>query len=270
MVPRRGEAAILRARGSQAGESFDTGRSAGQAHIAELERRQLMISHAATPERKEASQTHRRKAIFPLFVIGLIYLGHSVAGRAQAPESSGSPAAPPSASTSATASESSLAAEDGRHWQNFLKLAAKPNGLVTQQDVDAAFGEKLVYGTQQFPDYGYKLGHFLRYFPSGNPLYLAKFPERKLSSTNLTFQDKDPKTCLTESKITHDLQKAGWKFSSHEPGRRMPPTDGGTGNSFVGYAPPNDIFQKGERGVVFVQYPTKCPSDLSMHTDREW
>lgn len=168
------------------------------------------------------------------------------------------------------ASEGGLAAEDRRHWENFLKLANKPNGLVTLQEVEAAFGEKLAnHNTYIF----YKLGTFLTYQAGGFPLYRAKYPKRNTSSVSLFFQDQNTKTCLTPSKIADDLRHAGWKFGNSLaafPGSGPPRgCHNGLCPTPLPSVPPTDYFKKGDQGILFVAYPTKCPGQVSMQTDRE-
>ena len=225
-----------------------------------------------TPKTKGVPRIHRWGTLAALTLAGFIYFAQTVTGHTQTPVPGNSSTAPASASTAERASEGGLAAEDRRHWEDFLKLADKPNGLVTLQDVEVAFGEKLIYGKPSYANF-YELGTFLRYQEGVFPLYRAKHPKRKTSSVTLFLQDQNTKTCMTPSKIAGDLQHAGWKFGNSLaafPGSGPPRgCHNGLCPTPLPSVPPTDYFKKGDQGILFVAYPTKCPGQVSMQTDRD-
>lgn len=225
-----------------------------------------------TPKTKGVPRIHRWGTLAALTLAGFIYFAQTVAGHTQTPVPGNSSTAPASASTAERASEGGLVAEDRRHWEDFLKLADKPNGLVTLQDVEVAFGEKLICGKPSYANF-YELGAFLRYQEGVFPLYRAKYPDRKTSSVTLLLKNQNTKTCLTRHKITNDLQNAGWKFGNQLAGSPGSGPPRGCHNSLcptpLPRVPPTDYFKKGDQGILYVAYPTKCPGEVSMQTDRD-
>lgn len=225
-----------------------------------------------TPKTKGVPRIHRWGTLAALTLAGFIYFAQTVAGHTQTPVPGNSSTAPASASTAERASEGGLAAEDRRHWKDFLKLADKSNAVFTLQDVEAAFGEKLVTGKPKYLAY-YKLGNFLRYQAVDDPPYGAKYPGRRNDSVTLLLRDKDARTCLHRSKITRDLQKAGWKFLTHNAaapgfGSRVCPKNG-LCPAMPPPVPPTDMFLKRDQGILYVAYPAKCLSEISLRTDKD-
>ena len=224
-------------------------------------------------EEKGVLRMHRRGTLTAMFLAGFIYFAQTVAGQTQTPTPSNSSTLPPSASKAVMASEGGPAAEDRRHWEDFLKLADKPNAVFTLQDVEAAFGGKLVTGEPKYIAY-YKLGSFLRYQAVDDPSYSAKYPGRGKDSITLLLREKDARTCLPRSKITRDLQKAGWKFLTHNaaaPGFGSPRNcpKNGLCPAMTPPVPANDDFTKGDQGILYVYYLADCPSEILMRADRD-
>lgn len=216
---------------------------------------------------------HRWGMLAALFPVASIYFAQSVAGLAQTPAPSNNSAAPAPVHTAKVASDGGLAAEDRRHWEDFLKLADKPNAVFTSQGVEAAFGEKLITGEPKYMAY-YKLGSFLRYQLVDDPSYSAKYPGRRKDSITLLLRDKDARTCLPRSKITRDLQKADWTFLTHNAGmpaigspRNCPKN--GLCPAMPPPVPPTDMFLKSDQGILYVAYSASCLSEISMKTDKD-
>src|SRR6185312_675005 len=183
--------------------------------------REMKMPSAKILEEKGVLRMHRRETLGAMFLAGFICFAQTVAGQTQTPAPSNSSTLPPSASKAVMVSEGGLAAEDRRDWADFLKLADKPNAVFTLQDVEAAFGEKLVTGEPKYMAY-YKLGSFLRYQAVDDPSYGAKYPGRRKDSITLLLREKDARTCLPRSKITRICKKlVGNSSHTMPPCRRL-------------------------------------------------
>jgi hypothetical protein len=168
---------------------------------------------------------------------------------------------PVSASTAATGSLQILAISDQHHWQNFLKLAAKPNAVVTLEDIKKSFNESMVSTTMSG---SYEIPNVLKYHASVPERLHELFPDRKQVHVDLYFHDKNPRTCLTKESLVSDLKGAGWKPLFTRPEIIQPGLDGGPPVHY----PPETVFLKGDQGVFSIAYTSNCPESVSMDANK--
>ncbi|WP_266171400.1 hypothetical protein [Dyella subtropica] len=204
--------------------------------------------------------------------IAIAAMGPPIARAQNAP-----PVASAPASTTAANVRDPVALSDQRHWQSFLKLAAKPNAVVTVEDLEGAFQEKSVHRKNPgFPD-SYKIQNFVEIAFGSNRLGLTlHYPER---GSNFTFYEFlpprpndnpwiDTKPCIAHEQAMRDLQRAGWVLHTHSPGEpihgdireQIPP-----GMPLGWYT-----LIKGDQGVLTLVYsePTHCADRIIMQSDK--
>lgn len=183
--------------------------------------------------------------------LGWVYTGASGAGVQVSPVAT-SPLVVP---------QNDLIAEDNRRWHDFLKLAAKPNAFITLDDVEAAFGEKLIFMSGRYM-LGESIMNSVIYSTQNRPQH----HQSRTDDIQVKFMDKDRRTCLPKSTITAGLRKTGWKFVTRVPGT---PAQIRCSDLCMGGMPPRDEFLKGDQGVASVSYVGGCPTEVEVAADRE-
>lgn len=207
------------------------------------------MPYAVIPKELQGGRKNRGTTLVTLLLIGFTGLAHS-AGHPQTGVQGGFASPAPSANTNAAISKGTLAAEDQRHWQDFLKLAAKPNAMVTTRDVESAFGQRMVPDSRTS---AYGIPDAIGYFEHETPRFRRLYPGRKQLFIGLVLHDTDPQTCLSETQVATDLQKAGWTPRSHEPDRNVVGVD-----KLRLHLSAEDTFLKGDQGILDLIYPKGC------------
>ncbi|MBB6244859.1 hypothetical protein [Rhodanobacter sp. MP1X3] len=193
-----------------------------------------------------------------------IYLGHAAVGYSQTRAQNIHPIAPTSASTAAVTPDDTLEPIDQRNWRSFLKLAAKPNAMITPEDVESAFEQKVIHNERTDE---YDIRGVLKYFESETPRFRNPHPDRKRIGIIFIFQDKDFfNRCPSRSQFVSDLRMAGWTLLHHAQERDVP--DGIDNNHSTFHLPARDTFLKGDQGIIHLTYPNGCPDVAHMDADK--
>lgn len=177
--------------------------------------------------------------------------------------------APASARTTAAVLRDSLGLSDQRNWQSFLKLAAKPNAIVTDKDLESAFEQKAVHQEQAGSYNFYRIQDIVTLDSNGDRFARARYPNRTSNFISFHFFDgRNAETCITRYRAISDLQRAGWVLRIHSPAvsiqgdiREVMPPD-------MGYA--SYTFIKGDQGIAILGYleKTNCAVKLTMESDK--
>jgi hypothetical protein len=169
-----------------------------------------------------------------------------------------------SRSINAAASEGSLALNDQLNWKSFLKLAAKPNGIVTVKDLEGAFGQKAVYQKKVGLYDSYSIKDFITLFTNDDQFAKKQHPELTFNEVSFRFLGKYQETCITRDQAISDLQKFGWALRAHSPVegnfREMMPADMKVGS---------DMLTKGDQGVLRLIFSiTNCATTIVMQSNK--
>jgi hypothetical protein len=173
------------------------------------------------------------------------------------------------ANTTAAAPEDAQALSDQRHWQSLLKLAAKPDAVVTVKDLEDTYQQKAVHREQVgFFNY-YSIKDFVTLFPDGDKFSRKRYPNRaSVFISFYFFSGNNAKTCVTHTQAVHDLQEVGWRLHSHSPGK---PIQGNIKEAIFSSATnASDTFLKDDQGIIIISYPesTGCIGSLRMEADK--
>ena len=153
-----------------------------------------------------------------------------------------------------------------RHdWQSFLKLAAKPNAIVTVNDLENAFGRK----TDDQGDYHRIQGVLITLMVNSDRFARAVYPNRPTNFVSFDFTGSAiAETCIRRDQVISNLLAAGWLLHAHSSGespqgdiREVPPSDSPFGSH---------ILLKGDQGVIHLGYSEKsnCATTLTMESDK--
>ncbi|WP_266171402.1 hypothetical protein [Dyella subtropica] len=183
-------------------------------------------------------------------------MGQSIARAQSAPVVAAAPA-----SSAAALPGDSLALSDQRHWQSFLKLAARPNAVVTLEDIKRSFRDETVSTTSPGQ---YGMPNALAYVVSIPERLRELFPGRKQIHLDFYFHDKDLRTCLTKEELVSDLNRAQWRQLFAHPEFVQPGVDGGPPINY----PAQTIFLKGDQGVISIAYAGGCPESASLDANK--
>lgn len=168
-----------------------------------------------------------------------------------------------SASTTASGPGNSLVLSGQHHWQSFLKLAGKPNAIVTVKDLESAFGQKAVHQG----DY-YRIQGFVTLAINNDRFARKTYPDRPSNFVSFEFPSESGETCITRSQVIRDLQMVGWVLHAH--------SQAGPIRGDIKEIMPSDMpygsytFMKGDQGVFLLGYSekTNCAMKVTMESDR--
>jgi len=150
-------------------------------------------------------------------------------------------------------------------WQSFLKLAAKPNAIVTVDDLESAFGQKAV----DQGDYYRIQGLPITLLVNDDRVTRAAYPNRSARLVSFDFSGSVVAgTCIRRDQVISNLLATGWMLHSHSPGE---PSQGDARE----VAPPDSpygsyILLKGDQGVIRLGYSERsnCATTLTMESDK--
>jgi hypothetical protein len=209
-------------------------------------------------------KSERKYLELVIVMIFIVFMDQSMAGmQYPVPVSSASTGA-----ANAVAGDS-LVLNARRHWQSFLKLASKPNAIVTVNDLESAFGQKALHREQVgFYNY-YRIQDVVTLTPISDQVLQPDHLSRMSSLIVFDFlAGHDPETCIASGQVIRDLQRAGWVLKTHTPGaaaqgdvKEIMPSDAPYGSySFV----------KGDQGVLSFGYSEKttCATSLRMESNK--
>ncbi|WP_266171401.1 hypothetical protein [Dyella subtropica] len=172
--------------------------------------------------------------------------------------------APAAASTAAAPLDDSLPLSDQRHWEGFLKLAAKPNAVVTVKDLEDAFGQKAVYLKKNGLYDSYSIKDFVTLLPSEDRFAKERYPERASNYVSFGFLGRHNKMCITRDQVISDLLNFGWILHAHSPAEGDL-TEDMPDDMKVG----SDIFLKADQGVLRLIYSiTNCATTAIMQSNK--
>jgi len=202
-------------------------------------------------------KSHRKYPKLIIATIALAAMGEPIARAQNAPL-----VAPTSASTTAAAPSNSLALSGQRHWQSFLKLAVRPNAIVTVEDLESAFGQKASHQG----DY-YRIQDFVTLEPNNDRFARTAYPNRASNFISFDFLPGLNETCISRGQVINDLQVAGWGLHAHSPGsirgdiKEVMPLDMPYGSY---------TFLKGDQGVLRLGYSekTNCAMKVTIESDK--
>lgn len=152
-----------------------------------------------------------------------------------------------------------------RAWQSFLKLAAKPNAVVTVDDLEGAFGQKAVdqggyYRIQGVP---------ITLLVNDDRVARVAYASRTANFVYFDFPGSVvAESCIRRDQAISDLLATGWAL--HSPALAEP-----SQGDIREAAPPDspyssDILLKGDQGVIRLGYSEKsnCATTLTMASDK--
>lgn len=149
-------------------------------------------------------------------------------------------------------------------WQGFLKLAAKPDAVVTVDDLEGAFGKRAV----DQGDYHRIPGIPIALLVNHDRVNRADHQNRSTVFVSFDFIDSLMiDRCIRSAQAISDLLAIGWTLHSHTPGeppqgdiREAPPSDSPYGSY---------LLLKGDQGIIHLGYSerTSCATTLTMASD---
>ncbi|WP_199100932.1 hypothetical protein [Dyella sp. ASV21] len=185
----------------------------------------------------------------------------SAIGQPRACAQSGNSPPPAPTDDNSAASTPLLVISDQIHWQAVLKVAAKPNAMITIDDIKDSFQErtfkKVALGHYEIPG-------VLQYSVSDPERLREQFPDRKQIHIEVYFRDRDPRTCLAKERLAHDLTGAGWNKLFARPELTQPGLDGGPPTHHL----PEEIFVKEDQGVFSITYENDCPQNVAIDANK--
>lgn len=198
-----------------------------------------------------------------------IAIAIAVVGQSSARSQNASSVTPTPAGDTVVASSNSLAVNDQRHWKSFLKLAAKPDAIVTANDLEDAYGQKPIRREQAgFYNY-YSIKDFVTLFPDGDETARKRYPNRpSVFDSFYCFDGNDPKTCITRAKAIRDLKRIGWMLYTHSPAK---PIQGDIKEVMLSnMTSASDTLLNGDLGIVLLSYPekTQCIGSVRMKANK--
>jgi len=174
-------------------------------------------------------------------------------------------AAVPAQTVSGAGSPELAAILGAKHvWQSFLKLASKPNAIVTVDDFESAFGQQVLHQG----DY-YRMQGFVALRLNNDRFARAAYPNRSTNFVSFDFPgSSEAKTCISRSQAISDLKMTGWLVHFHSSGA---PPQGDLKEAL----PPDSPYGsytliKGDQGVILLGYSerTSCATTLTMESDK--
>jgi len=203
---------------------------------------------------------HRR---YPMRVVTAIAVAVGLQAVAQAQVSAA--ATPTQVASGAGSAERATSPTAKDAWQRFLKLAANPNGIVTVDDLESAFGQKATHQSDYYRVHGFDVSLKL----DSNRTARAAYPNRPTNFVSFDFPGSlISETCVSRGQALRDLQAVGWQVHSHSAG--LPP-QGDIQEPLPSDSPHGSyIFIKGDQGVIELGYSerTSCATTLTMESDK--
>lgn len=200
-------------------------------------------------------------------VIAMIAI--AVAGQLLARAQNASLTIPAPISTAASAPGDSPAVNDQQHWHGFLKLAAKPDAVVTAKDLEEAYGQKPAHRQQAgFYNY-YSIKDFVTLFPDGDEAARKRYPNQSsIFASFYFFGGNNPETCITRAQAIRELQRIGWRLYAHSSAKLV---QGDIKEvKLSNTTPASDTLLKGDKGIVYLSYPekTECIGSVRMKANK--
>lgn len=205
-----------------------------------------------------------KRAILINTTVVMMAIGQS-AVRAQ----NGLPAASTSINSIAAVVRGDQVLTERQHWHDFLKLAAKPDAVVTLKEFEGAFGQKAVHrGDVSFYDF-YGIQGFVTLDLHGDRAARKAYPRRVSNLVTFDFLGAlMTETCITRDQVLGDLQKVGWELRMDSPAKSI---QGDIKEIYPADMPYGSYtLVKGTQGVLLFTYSSKtnCAKKVTMQSDK--